>query len=135
MEMNFPHPVSPQRAVSGRKDHKAMLAQVIARQANSRTARFMMRANRTEHDPGATKGEMLEQMIHYFGSHDTDKKSPSGAFWTSNCGEKAVEQNTELGVYQNASTNVKTHHLDVGRTGEQGNRPTMWGMEQRGPYD
>ena len=121
MEMNFPHPASRQAAANNCEDHKVMLATAIARQTNSWTARAMAVAGRSSTDTADTKNDMVEQLIHYFGSDDHGEKSPSGAFWTANDSQTTDEQNTEPGVYQNASTNIKAHDLNDGATGEQSN--------------
>lgn len=111
MEMTFPHEAMRQDSVSGRFDHKAMLAAVIARQANSRTVRALRRAeNQTV--PGLDE---VANRIHYFARHDGSKLAVRGAFWR----DVAPEPNTEPTVYQSALAYVKDQTLDSEATGEQ----------------
>jgi hypothetical protein len=112
MEMTFPHFVLRQDSVSPTR-LDAMLATVIARQANSRTVRTMRRAERamlTECDPA-------EQRIHYFAHNEAQKIAVYGPFWRNNKWEPTSEQ----AVYQAGSMNIKVLELEQYGTGEQFN--------------
>lgn len=123
MEMNFPHPALRQTAAHDRHDHKAMLAAAMTRQANSRTARAMAITGINQGSATNTKRDMVDQLIHYFGSGDHDEQSPSGAFFPAGSKQMVDGQISEPGIYQNASTNIKAHDLDDDGTGEQSNHP------------
>ena len=122
MEMTFPHRASGQRTVNGRSDYQAMLANAIARQANSRTVQAMLIAGRANHDSASAKGDAVEQRIQYFGSRLGSGQAPSGAFWSAHRAQDTGQAKYESSVYQNASTNIKAHDVNGDRTGEQFNQ-------------
>ena len=111
MEMTFPHSAVRQDSVMGRIDHKAMLAIVMSRQANSRTVHALRQAENNKR----AAGDNAEQRIHYFASHNSQEMATCGAFW----GNAITEPKFELAVNQAGSTIIKDHGLDNGVTGEQ----------------
>jgi hypothetical protein len=112
MEMTFPHFALRQDSVSpNRLD--AMLATVIARQANSRTVRTMRRAEKTV----LAGGDAAEQRIHYFAYKETQEMAVRGAFWR----DTKQQPTSEQAVYQAGSNNVKVLELKQYGTGEQFN--------------
>ena len=111
MEMTFPHSAVRQDSVMGRIDHKAMLAIVMSRQANSRTVHALRQAENKKRPVG----DNAEQRIHYFATHDSQEMAACGAFW----GNVQTEPKLELAVNQAGSTNIKDHDLNDEATGEQ----------------
>ena len=114
MEMTFPHHALRQESVDDRKDYRALISVVAARQANSRTVRALRRA---ESSLSAT-GSDADQRVHYFARPDSSRLAVRGAFWQP----MTVNQNCEPDVYQAGSTNIKVQLLEDQSTGEQLNR-------------
>jgi hypothetical protein len=112
MEMTFPH-FAPRQESVGSVGLDALLATVIARQANSRTVRTMRRAESTAH----AAGDPAEQRIHFFAHKEAQKMAIRGAFWRD---EKA-EPTSERAVYQAGSNNIKVRDLEPHGTGDQFN--------------
>lgn len=112
MEMTFPHFARRQDSVSQTR-LDAILATVIARQANSGTVRSMRRAESS----ALAKGDPGEQRIHYFAHKGVQKMVVRGAFWRDTKREPTSEQ----AVYQAGSMNIKVLELEEYGTGEQFN--------------
>lgn len=110
MEMAFPHKAVSRDSVEGRKDHKAILAAVIARQANSRTVRAVRRAELGM----LAAGDNVDNRIHYFAGHAPKKMAVRGAFWRN----IEVKPKSESGVYQAGSMYFKDLDLEDQATGE-----------------
>ena len=121
MEMTFPHQMVRQETVNGRQSCQAMLATVIARQANSRTARAVVLATRKSNECEST-GDAIDERIHYFSSHTYRKSGPSGAFWATRRAPDTAQSKNESSVYQDASMNSKAHAVNGDGTGEQFNQ-------------
>jgi hypothetical protein len=110
MEMNFPHHDLHRLTLDRVSDFHALLAQIIARQDKSETARVMLQSNRSVRIARKDEADFLVQRIGYFAASTTLKKqrtSPHGAFFLLNRNKKDVELNYEDAVYQNASVNIK----------------------------
>ncbi len=110
MEMTFPH-FAPHGDSHSRIDHEALIATVVARQANSRTVRALRRAELM----GRAGGSEAEQRIHYFARRGSQKMAVRGAFWRNADKERTSEQV----VYQAGSTNIKVREVEHNGTGEQ----------------
>ena len=115
MEMTFPHPV--RRSVT-RHSHVVMLAAAIERQANTRTAKAVLVAAKSERYVDSS-GDALDQRIHYFGSHFDDAIPPFGAFWATRRTQDATQPNYEPSVYQDGSMNNKAHELNGAQSWKQ----------------
>ena len=112
MEMTFPHFALRQDSV-GQTQLDAMLATVIARQADSRTVRTMRRAE----SAALVDGDPAEQRIHYFAHKTAQKMAVRGPFWR----DAKREPTSEQAVYQAGSMNIKVLELEQYGTGEQFN--------------
>ncbi len=121
MEMTFPHLATRQHALDRRHNHDAIVATIVARQANSRTVRAMLMARRASFKSIAPSDDAVEQRIHYFGSHPVDGEAPCGSFVGMQSTPAMTENKTEFGVYQIDSANIKALGLPTGGTGEQAN--------------
>ena len=104
MEMTFPHKAVSRDSAEGRKDHKAILAAVIARQANSRTVRAVRRAELGM----SAAGDNVDNRIHYFAGHAPNRMAVRGAFWR----DIEVKPKAESGVYQAGSMYIKDPDLE-----------------------
>lgn len=114
MEMSFPHQSAHRDSVSGRIDHKAMLATVISRQSNSQTVRALRRAELLN----KAQGDEVAQRIHYFACYKDDEMAVSGAFWHNLDEPKKYETS----IYQSGLINIKHNDLQLDRTGDHSNR-------------
>lgn len=111
MEMTFPHSAMRQDSVTGRHDHKAMLAVAIARQANSRTVRALRQA-----EGKAVPGDdIVGDRIHYFAHAVGQEMAVRGAFWR----DVTPEPTSEPAVYQAALAYIKEQSLNPDSTGEK----------------
>jgi hypothetical protein len=111
MEMTFPHESVSQNSVVRRNDHKALIAAVTARQANSRTVQLL---RRIEGNTSAA-GDAASQRIQYFASKNSEKLAVCGAFWRkSEAGRKC-----EDAIYQANSAYIKDQQIEEDATGVQ----------------
>lgn len=110
MEMTFPHEALRPDSVTSRKDHKAILATVIARQANSRTVRAVRRAELGM----SAKASDSDSRIHYFAGHTVQKMAVRGAFWR----QETVQPKAKPDVYQEGLVYIKDLDLESQATGE-----------------
>lgn len=120
--MTFPHLATRQNALDRRHDYNAIVATVMARQAESRTARAMVMARLSTARPSEPSNDAVKQRIHYFGSDPVDGEAPFGSFLCMQRKIPDTEPKSESNVYQNDSTNIKAHDLQTRWTGEQANQ-------------
>jgi hypothetical protein len=109
MDMDFPHSELASSELRPRRDHRALLAQAISRQAASATARALMRA--ATHDPVSASDpeQILRARINYFANQ---KGRITGAsFLPAACIK--VEREDEIRVYQSALANGKAYSLNT----------------------
>ena len=71
--------------------------------------------------PTEPSDDVVEQRIHYFGSHLVDGEAPSGSFLGLEPAPVATRNKPEFIVYQNNSVNIKALGLPIVWTGEQAN--------------
>ena len=116
--MTFPHKVVRQQELGDQQGHRAILAIAIARQADSQTARAVAKLN----DDASDSNDAINERIHYFGAHNSETATPSGAFGSSHRIHDTVQSNCKNGVYQDASMNCKAHGLNGDWTREQFNQ-------------
>lgn len=121
MEMTFPHQATRQNAFDRRHDHNAIVATIVARQADSRTAQAMLIAQHTTATPPEPSDDAVEQRIHYFGSQAVDGEAPCGSFLGLETMPVATSKEPEFVVYQNNSANFKAVGLPNCWTGERAN--------------
>lgn len=121
MEMTFPHLAMRQNAPDRRHTHDAIVATIVARQANSRTARAMLMAGRATIKSTAPLDDAVDQRIHYFGSHPVYGEAPCGSFVNTQPVSATTENRAEFNVYQIDSANIKALGLPTSWTGEQAN--------------
>lgn len=111
MEMTFPHESVSQNSVVRRNDHKALIAAITARQANSRTVQLLRRVG----DNMSVAGDAASQRIQYFTSEKSEKVAVCGAFW------RAIEpdRKCEDTIYQANSAYIKDQQIEENATGVQ----------------
>lgn len=119
--MTFPHQATRQNAFDRRHDHNAIVATIVARQADSRTAQAMLMAQLTTAIPPEPSDDAVEQRIHYFGSQAVDGEAPCGSFLGSGPMPVATGKEPEFIVYHNNSANIKAAGLPNSWTGERAN--------------
>ena len=109
MDMDFPHSELTSGELRPRRDHRALLAQAITRQAASATARALMHS--ANHDPVSASDpeQILRARINYFANQ---KGCITGAsFLPAACIK--VEREGEIRVYQSALANGKAYSLNT----------------------
>jgi hypothetical protein len=111
MEMTFPHESVSQNSAIHRNDHKALIAAIMARQANSRTVQLLRRVD------GAMSagGDAASQRIQYFASRKSDKVAVCGAFWREN----EADHKCKDAIYQANSAYIKDQQIEEDATGVQ----------------
>ena len=120
--MTFPQLATRQKAIDREHDHDAIVATVMARQAESKTARAMVMARLSTARPSEPSNDVVRQRIHYFGSSPVDGEAPCGSFLCIQRTKTDTDTKSESSVYQNDSTNIKAHDLQTRSTGEQANQ-------------
>ena len=118
MEMSFPPKGYAKPAGRARRDHRALLATAIARQAAGWTSRAMILSASSERRTLA--GDAVEQRIHYFSSRregsssiDLHGNGPFGAFFPSLNLSPGGKPNSEQDVYHSGSTIGKGTGLEL----------------------
>jgi hypothetical protein len=109
MEMTFPHESVSQNSVVRRNDHKALIAAITERQANSRTVQLLRRVEGNM----SVAGDSASQRIQYFASKKSEKVAVCGAFWRASETDRKCEDT----IYQANSAYIKDQQIEEDATG------------------